>query len=209
MSKCRFEDKIDGYLLNRMGGTEREEFEEHYFNCASCFQKLRERDILIRMVKARGPALVSAGEAERPRRVLWALSPRTLAAAAIGLVLMAVALILLPRFQGTAPEFVLTGDGTVRGGTIVLVSPRGDLAEPPASLEWRPAGTDLEFRVYLFQSDVVWTEVTRTNSIALPEDIRRRLADGEEYSWQVKAFSAQGGLTALSDRIRFRVKPAR
>jgi len=210
MSKCRFEGQIENYLLNRLEGTQKEEFEEHYFNCASCFQRLRERDILIRIVKSRGPALVAeSDQAGRLGRVLWRPAPRTLAAAAAGLVLVLAALILVPRFRGTTPEFVLTGDGTVRGGTIAVVAPAGELPEPPASFEWQPAGSDLEFRVYLFQSDVVWTAATRSNSIALPDEIRRRLADGGEYSWQVKAFAPQGGLTAVSDRVRFQVKPAR
>jgi len=208
MSKCRFEDQIDGYLLDRLGETEKERFEEHYFNCPSCFERLREREALIRAVRARGPALAPA-RAERRRPIFGALAPRTLAAATAVLVLAAAALIVAPRLRKAAPEFVLSGDGTVRGGTIEVVSPRGDLGAPPAALEWRPAGADLEFRVYLFESDVLWTATTRDHSIALPDDVRRRLAAGGEYSWQVKAFSVQGGLAALSERIRFRVLPIR
>lgn len=210
MTKCRFEGQIENYLLNRLEGTQKEEFEEHYFNCASCFQGLRERDILVRIVKLRGPALVAEDDrARRPGRVLWMPAPRALAAAAAGLVLVLAALILAPHFRGTTPEFILTGDGTVRGGTIAIVAPAGELREPPASFEWQTAGSDLDFRVYLFQSAVVWTAATRSNSITLPDEIRRRLADGGEYSWQVKAFAPQGGLTAVSDRVRFQVKPAR
>jgi hypothetical protein len=209
MSKCRFDDHIDGYLLDRLGGTERERFEEHYFNCPSCFERLREREALIRAVRARGPALCPAPATERRRPTLGALAPRTLAAAAAVLVLVAAALVVAPRLRKAAPDFVLSGDGTVRGGTIEVVSPRGDLDAPPAALEWRPAGADLEFRVYLFESDVLWTATTRDHSIALPDDVRKRLAAGGEYSWQVKAFSVQGGLAALSERIRFRVLPNR
>lgn len=206
MNRCRFEDKIDGYLLNRLEGTEKDEFEEHYFNCDACFQRLREREMLIRVVKARGQALL---EAPRTQPRLLRLAPRAWAAAAAGVILVAATILLLPRFQRTAPDFVLTGDGAVRGGTIACVSPRGDVEQPPATLEWQPAGANLEFRAYIFRSGIVWTETTRTNSIALPPWVRRRLADGKEYSWQVKAFSPQGGLAALSDRVRFQVKPGR
>jgi hypothetical protein len=205
MKKCRFEDAIDGYLLNRLEGTEKDAFEEHYFNCERCFRRLRERDRLIRAVKARGPALLETRPARAAvRRPSWAW-----AAAAAGVVLVAATALVLPRFQRRAPEIVLTGDGAVRGGTIECVSPRGDLAEPPAAFEWRAAGADLEFRVYLFRPDVIWTGTTRTNAIALPDEVRARLADGAPYEWQVKAFSPQGGLAALSDRVRFQVKPGR
>jgi len=206
MNRCRFDDKIDGYLLNRLEGTERDAFEEHYFNCERCFLRLQERDRLIRIVKARGPALL---EAPPVRTLLRRPAPLAWAAAAAGVVLVAATLLVLPRFGRQAPEIVLTGDGAVRGGTIACVSPRGDCPEPPAALEWQATGMDLEFRVYLFRSEVVWTRTTRANSIELPAEIRRRIADGGTYEWQVKAFSPQGGLAALSDRVRFQVKPGR
>jgi hypothetical protein len=206
MSKCRFEDEIGGYLLNRLEGTAKDAFEEHYFSCEDCFRRLQERDRLIRAVKARGPALLEA----RPERALVRRpAPFAWAAAAAGVLLVAATLLVAPRFGRKAQEIVLTGDGAVRGGTIACVAPQGDVPEAPAALEWRAAGADLEFRVYLFRSDVIWTGTTRSNAIELPDEVRRRLADGDAYEWQVKAFSPQGGLAALSDRVRFRVAPGR
>jgi hypothetical protein len=40
MKPCRFEDRIDDYLLNRLPEDQTAEFEEHYFNCAR-FAELR------------------------------------------------------------------------------------------------------------------------------------------------------------------------
>lgn len=206
MKKCRYEDKIDEYLLNRLEGTERDAFEEHYFNCEDCFRMLRERERLIGAVKLRGRALL---EAPPVRSLVRRPAPLAWAAAAAGVALIAATILVLPRFGRRAPEIVLTGDGAVRGGTIACLFPNGDLPEPPAAFAWRAPGTDLEFRVYLFRSDVIWTETTRANALALPPEIRARIADGEAYEWQVKAFSPQGGLAALSDRVRFQVKPGR
>lgn len=206
MKKCRYEDRIDEYLLNRLEGTERDAFEEHYFNCELCFRTLRDRERLIGAVRARGRALLEAPPVRTPvlRPALWGW-----AAAAAGVALIAATVLVLPRFGRRAPEIVLTGHGAVRGGTIAVVSPRGDVSEPPASFAWLAAGTGLEFRVYLFRSGVIWTGTTRANELALPPEVRIRVADGRDYEWQVKAFSPQGGLAALSDRVRFRVRPGR
>ena len=42
MKTCHYEGLIDRYLLGKLGEKEAGEFEEHYFNCASCFAKLAE-----------------------------------------------------------------------------------------------------------------------------------------------------------------------
>ncbi|MGB7296993.1 MAG: zf-HC2 domain-containing protein, partial [Candidatus Aminicenantales bacterium] len=54
MKKCQYADEIDDYLLNRLEGAAKEQFEEHYFNCPSCFQAMEERDALISTIKSRG-----------------------------------------------------------------------------------------------------------------------------------------------------------
>lgn len=51
MKKCQFEDFIDDYLLNRLFDGKGKKFEEHYFNCPYCFEKMLERQELISIVK--------------------------------------------------------------------------------------------------------------------------------------------------------------
>ena len=51
MAKCPKDDFMDSYLLGKMSEKAREEFEEHYFNCASCFAKVAERDKIIHLLK--------------------------------------------------------------------------------------------------------------------------------------------------------------
>ncbi len=54
MRKCKFEDLIDNYLLNRLDGDKKKNFEEHYFNCPCCFETMVERDELISIIKLKG-----------------------------------------------------------------------------------------------------------------------------------------------------------
>ena len=35
------EEVFEGYVRNALGADERDAFEEHYFSCAACFDKLR------------------------------------------------------------------------------------------------------------------------------------------------------------------------
>ena len=51
MKKCKFEDFIDDYLLNRLVDGKEKEIVEHYFNCPYCFEKMVERYELISVVK--------------------------------------------------------------------------------------------------------------------------------------------------------------
>jgi len=51
MKKCKFEDFIDDYLLNRLFDDKEKKLEQHYFNCPCCFGKMVERQELISVVK--------------------------------------------------------------------------------------------------------------------------------------------------------------
>jgi len=51
MNKCKFEDFIDDYLLNRLVDDKEKKLEQHYFNCPCCFEKMVERQELISVVK--------------------------------------------------------------------------------------------------------------------------------------------------------------
>jgi anti-sigma factor RsiW len=51
MAKCPKDDFMDSYLLGKMDDKARDEFEEHYFNCASCFAKMTERDKIIGLLR--------------------------------------------------------------------------------------------------------------------------------------------------------------
>jgi len=212
MKKCMFEDFIDDYLFNRLGRTQREAFEEHYFNCSHCFEKMAERDELITVVKAKGNEIFRDVYAPETAEHSWVetvaafLTPRQWALAAVSAALiLIVALGILPNLKTEAPEFFIN-DELVRGSSIRLISPVIDnLAQIPSAFRWQSLGENIEYKLFIYDNgNLLWNTTTEDNSITLSEEIKNLLTPGKEYSWQVKAFSAEGALIAVSSRVQFK-----
>ncbi|MCX8160653.1 MAG: zf-HC2 domain-containing protein [Candidatus Saccharicenans sp.] len=212
MSKCKFEDLIDGYLLNKLSEGDREAFEEHYFNCSSCFEQLQERDVIIRTIK-NNPSLLEEKEEVRSsvlagirREVASFLTVRQLAFAGItALLVMIIVFAVLPRGQAPAPNFFLTDEETVRGSSITLISPVIDMSQIPSSFEWKKLGDNIEYQISIFNGQVLWKATTKDNRITLPDEVKAKMLPGEKYSWQVKAFGPDGTLIAVSSRVQFKI----
>ncbi|MGD1010005.1 MAG: hypothetical protein ABR951_07640 [Candidatus Aminicenantales bacterium] len=215
MTKCRHEGLIDSYLLDKLKPEEQTDFEEHYFICRSCFSKMSERDEIIQILRKEGVLNVPLTDlAEDARATSWVrrawafLTPRRWVVAGISAVALFIAVWLLhPRTGTIPPPLVLTEDETVRGGAVTPVSPVADVQEAPAFLEWKSAGDDLEYKVSLSGRSPLMTTSTKDTRWVLTNDIKARLKAGVTYSWQVQAFKADGTLTAVSKRIRFRIVP--
>jgi len=209
MRSCCNSARIDEYLLDRLSPEDKTAFEEHYFNCQACFQELKARAEVVGVIKSRGRELFQdrdlAGRPVVARPKKPALKPVALWTAAAGIVAVVAVVFLVTRPPRTGPVFTLSGDDTVRGQAIGLTAPRGDVAAPPAYLEWSPLAEGTEYVVSLFDEQRLWSETTRECRVRLPEEIRRQMAPGRTYAWQVKAFSAQGALTAMSSRLPFRI----
>lgn len=211
MKKCYFEESIDDYLLGKLSSPEKEKFEEHYFNCLSCFQKMTLREEVIRVVKKKGalllePALAEARKVPFYEKVFSLITPKQWAWAAVSVAFaLLLAFILLPNLRKTPPQFSLNGEDIVRGQSINLISPVIDISTIPSYFEWKKLGEDVEYKIYLYNHDLLWTASTRENRIDLPEEIKTKMISGEKYFWQVKAFSAQGILIAVSSKVQFKV----
>jgi len=213
MKSCRFRDRIDDYLLNRLPEDTAAEFEEHYFNCPACFAELTAREEILRVIKTgdvlrAAPEGVTAAAASSAwyRRLQAFLTPRQWAlAGAAALALVAIA-IFLPRGGGPAPEFLLTDDA-VRGGAITLVFPVTDVRTSPEPFKWENYGEGIEYVFSISNHAPLWETMTRETSIKLPEEIRAKLVPGETYIWQVKGYKKDGTLVATSSKVRFKVVP--
>jgi len=214
MKKCLYADQIDDYLLNRLQGGAREQFEEHYFNCPSCFRQMEERDALISTIKSRG-AWILKGEAAPEQRdwvPAWkrALSSFTVrqwatvgAAAALLLVIFGV----LPQFRDSSPQFILSETEVVRGDSLTLMSPIIDVRSVPTFFEWKSLGQEAEYKIFLYNGGLIWSAVTQDSRIAIPEDIQKKMLPGQRFAWQVRAFSARGALVAVSSKVQFQIEP--
>jgi len=216
MKKCPFESQIDDYLLNRLEGGDKEAFEEHYFNCQRCFRLMEERNELISAVKTRG-AWIFEPEPDAEKKVLLPtfekvfsyFTPRQWATVAAAAAVLLVAVFgVLPRFKGAPPQFVLSESEVVRGASLTLMSPVIDTAVAPAYFEWKSLGEDVEYKLSLYNSGLIWTATTRENRISIPEEIRANMTAGQKFAWQVRAYSSRGTLIAVSSRVEFQIKPA-
>ncbi len=212
MKNCMFEDFIDDYLFNRLDKTQREAFEEHYFNCTHCFEKMAERDELITVVKAKGSEIFRDVYAPETTERSWLetaaafLTPRqwTIAAVSAALILI-VAFGILPSLKTEAPEFFINED-LVRGSSIKLISPVIDnLVQIPSAFRWESLGENIEYKLFIYDNgNLLWSTTTEDNFITLSEDTKNLLMSGKVYSWQVKAFSAEGILIAVSSKVQFK-----
>lgn len=213
MKKCEFEDQIDNYLLNRLEGGDRDNFEEHYFNCTSCFQKMEERNELISAIKSRG-AWIFKEEPVPERKTLVPtfekiysfFTPRQWAAAAISAAFLLVAVFgILPQLRKSTPQFYLSENEVVRGESLSLISPIIDVKTVPSFFEWRQLAQDVEYKIYIYNDKLLWTASTKETRIDVPEDIKQLMVVGQKYSWQVRAFSSKGTLIAVSSKVQFQV----
>jgi len=215
MSSSCSDERIDAYLLHRLTDEEARAFEEHYFNCPACFEEVVERERLIAVVKSRGreifeePREATAAEPSRPGKLLGVFSPSRWVF--VGLSVAAVIVIvfgLMPRSRLAPPRFVLDGEEVLRGETLTLISPVIDVAAAPPVFEWSLLPDAAEYKVSLYADTLLWSQTTTGNRLVLPEEVKAKLAPGQRYSWQVKAFSLQGQLVAVSSRLHFKIGPS-
>jgi hypothetical protein len=211
MKKCKFEDLIDDYLFDRLDETQKESFEKHYFECPQCFEKMEAKNEMIAAIKAKGEEIFQDAYAPSKARLAWLepvlafLTPRQWALAAVSAVLiLVVAIGIIPSLKTGAPEFFINDD-LVRGSSITLISPVIDsLDRIPSEFRWQSLGKDTEYRLFIFhKEELLWNTDTNENFVTLPEEVKSMMVPGEEYSWQVKAFSSEGTLIAVSSRVQF------
>jgi len=213
MRKCKFEDLIDNYLLNRLDEDKKKKFEEHYFNCPYCFEKMVERDELISVIKHKGDMIFKdeyvvkeAKGATWFEKVVSLLSPKQWAATAVSACLLIIIIIffglifyVIPNPKITPPPFRKPEVPDVRG-------PKINIKVIPSRIEWSELGEGVEYKIYIYDNgNQLWSATKEENFIVLPEEVKKRMALGEKYSCEVKAFSPQGTLVALG-KTQFKIR---
>ncbi len=63
----------------------------------------------------------------------------------------------------------------------------------------------MEYQVSIYNGKLLWKTTTRDSRLSLPDDVKALMIAGTKYSWQVKAFSPQGTLIAVSSRVQFTI----
>jgi hypothetical protein len=211
MKKCNFENLIDDYLFDRLDETQKEKLEEHYFNCPQCFEKMEQTDEMIAVIKANGSEIFRDVYAPQKTSRSWLepalsfLTPRQWAVAAVSAALiLVVAIGVIPNLKTTPPEFFINDD-LVRGFSIILISPVIDnLDQVPSEFRWQSLGDNTEYKLFIYhQEELLWSTTTKDNFVTLSENTKSLMAPVKKYSWQIKAFSPEGTLIAVSSRVHF------
>ena len=213
MKMCKFEYLIDDYLFDRLDDEKKNKFEEHYFNCHYCFEKMVERDELISIIKQKGDGIfqdeyvVEEGKgATWFEKIASFFTPKQWALISVyAALLLIVTCVFIPYFKSAPPQFFISED-RVRGESITLISPVIDIKMVPSKFEWKDSGEDVEYKIYIYDNgDKLWASTTKDNFIVLPEKVRKQMTLGEKYSWEVKAFSPEGTLIAISSKVHFKI----
>jgi hypothetical protein len=213
MKMCKCEYLIDDYLFDRLDDEKKKKFEEHYFNCPYCFEKIVERDELISIIKQKGDMIFQdeyvveeEKEATWFKKIVSFFTPKQWALIPVYTALLLIVIIIfIPYFKPAPPQFFISEE-KVRGESITLISPVIDIKIVPSKFEWKDSSEDAEYKIYIYDDGKkLWTTTTKDNFIVLPEKVRKRMTLGEKYSWEVKAFSPQGTLIAISSKVHFKI----
>ncbi len=146
---------------------------------------------------------VRAVEAPRRSRMspLWGLAAAAMLALTLG---------VLFQMRQAPPVLPDPGSaGVFRGADLAPVSPVGELGEAPSDLRWEeaPGAGRYRWRVTSVDGTVLGEGTVSGSTAPLPEGLVRSLKPAVVYTWMVEALDAQGGRIALSEPVRFRVRP--
>ncbi|HBL29817.1 MAG TPA: hypothetical protein DD490_23520 [Acidobacteria bacterium] len=99
--------------------------------------------------------------------------------------------------------------GALRGATVEVVAPVGEVADLPAELRWGavPGAAGYRVRLTTVDGSVLWEAATQTPVAPLPADLAGRLHRAVRYTWTVEALDPQGGRLAISPPVGFQAKP--
>lgn len=122
---------------------------------------------------------------------------------------LALAALVIPPLLRPAPE-----PGTIpaetRGGDVRLIGPSGEV-RGPFEFRWASPVAASSYRVSVFDAGhhVIYTELSQTERLPVPPDLRARLVAGGEYTWSVEALDASGATIVVSARQPFTIASER
>lgn len=99
--------------------------------------------------------------------------------------------------------------GVVRGGSIALSEPLGEVLDLPSSFRWSEAEGAREYRIRLRTVDgsTLWEGTSAVPSASLSQEVANLLERAVVYYWQVWALDGEGRVLARSPEERFLLKP--
>jgi len=216
MRKCKFEEKIDDYLLDRLSKREKDEFEKHYFNCPICSEELIFREKIFETIREKGSEIFADVilDTHKPakissfNKIAYFFRSKKWALASIGILLIILSGSFFYLYQNlTQPGFFPPTGEIIRGEAITLLYPHGELKKYPKYFYWKELGGNPKYLLCIFddKNNLIWKVKTKNNRIKLPDKIKKLIKKENFYFWEVKALSPQGAIIGKSRRGIFRI----
>jgi hypothetical protein len=127
--------------------------------------------------------------------------------AAIVVVTTASLILLRPSKEPELHANLGSGQAIYRSQQVEVVSPIGELAGAPNSLQWKGFPGAAEYKVEIMEVDhaPLWSAKTNDISITIPSATRAKMLPGKPVIWQATALDSQGRTLAVSQLERFSV----
>ena len=110
------------------------------------------------------------------------LTPRQWTAAAVSAaVILFVVFGALPLLRQQSPQFTLSDSEVVRGQSLSLITPLIDVKSVPAYFEWAKLAKAAEYKISIYNGELLWSATTAETRIAIPEDVKLKMVAGHTY----------------------------
>jgi hypothetical protein len=205
--------------LERLGEPLTEHEREHVQECARCQTELALREEFEQSTPAAedGAAVAWVTAELRRRRTVrtsaplsevrrWFASPRTLAAVAGIVLVVAVGYLAWDREPGVRD----VGPAPIyRSSSVNVIAPVGDVTVPPHEMTWQPVSEAAAYEIVLREVDrtVLWQATSAVPRASVPAAVERRFVPGKTILWDVTARDGSGVVLAQSGSASFRVVP--
>lgn len=201
---------VERYMLGELDSTERDAFENHYFECSVCAAQLHDLQKLTAAVKTANPLTADTQASARPRLIFSSrLVP--IAAAAAGLAVASYqGLVLIPRLRTSASPFSAPGVtfrfGARSGSEVPVVGvaqrPLLLFVDVPVENRWRSYG----IRVLRPSGGLVVNfEITAADAVnSVPLAFPAGVLDAGVYLMELTGHNAQGVEVIGANRFEIR-----
>ncbi len=224
-STCPPADRWLEVLEHRLDGSEAERLNAHADTCPACASERKlcaaffadaedaaasNEDVDFVVERLRATRAAAKDNVVPLPQNRWRVAQPLLGLAAAAALVLAILPLVGPLFTG-GPELPDRGESSlVRGSTVALVSPVGDLRGPPEEFRWQRVENASRYRVIVREVDdnILWQQtVAPTDRLAVPGELAERLFAAVVYTWQVEAINDAGDRIAASEPTAFRLLP--
>jgi hypothetical protein len=126
---------------------------------------------------------------------------------ALAVIAIASVFVLRPSKQPDLNASLGSGPTIYRSQEVEAVSPAGELAQAPKSLEWKAFAGAAKYKVEVMEVDhaLLWSASTNYISLTIPNATQAKMLPGKPVLWQVTAQDSQERTLAVSQVKRFSV----